>query len=111
MGGVLQCGVAGLKDFVSILQRLMQIVYDQVRQNCSVIRNKGGGGDLAEAGVRGRGWAVSRWVCQSVYFSQGRVLLAYLPKVTSLSIEAVNRQLLKNKVPFSFLISSSSSSL
>lgn len=85
----------------------MQIVYDQVHQNCSVIRNKGGGGwDLAEAGVRG--WAVSRWVCQSVYFSQGRVLLAYLPKVTSLSIEAVNRQLLKNKVPFSFLISSSS---
>lgn len=54
---------------------------------------------------------MSRWVCQSVYFSQGRVLLAYLPKVTSLSIEAVNRQLLKNKVPFSFLISSSSSSL
>lgn len=102
-----ESGVAGLKDFVSILRCLPQIPYDQVCPNCGVIGNKGG--DLAEAGVRG--WVVSLWVCQSVYFSQGRVLLAYLPKVTSLSIEAVNRQLLKNKVPFSFLISSPSSSL
>lgn len=51
---------------------------------------------------------MSCWVCQSVHFSQGRFLLAYLPKVTSLSIETVNRQLLQSKVPFSFLISSSS---
>lgn len=34
-----------------------------------------------------------------------------VPKVTSSLIETVNRQLLKSKVPFSFLISSSSSSL
>lgn len=54
---------------------------------------------------------MSRWVCQSVRFTQGCVLLADLPKVTSPSIEAVDRQLLKSKVPFSFLISSFSSSL
>lgn len=103
----MESGVAGWKDFASNLRCLPQIPYDRACPNRGVTGHEEGG--LAEAGVRG--WAASRWACRSVYFSQGRAPLAHLPKVTSLSIEAVNRQLLKNKVPFSFLISSSSSSL